>query len=113
MQITDRANIVLRLLAGLGAIGIERVVIMPENSGIRQHVMRGLERASNLGEARFPLTEYLDMAISSSSQDSIDAARRMHEDGVDRDYRTRRRWHAPRRRLGLRRCTCRRGFHRH
>jgi predicted polyphosphate/ATP-dependent NAD kinase len=82
MQITERANIVLRLLAGLGAVGIERVVIMPENSGIRQHVMRGLKRASNLGEARFPLAEYLDMAISSSSEDSIDAAHRMHEDGV-------------------------------
>ncbi len=83
MQITDRANIVLRLLAGLGAVGIERVLIMPENAGIRQHVMRGLKRANNLGEARFPIAEYLDMAISSSSQDSIEAARRMAEAGVD------------------------------
>ena len=47
MQITDRANIVLRLLAGLGAVGIERVLVMPENSGIRQHVMRGLQRSGN------------------------------------------------------------------
>lgn len=82
MQITDRANIVLRLLAGLGAVGIERVLVMPENSGIRQHVMRGLQRADNLGEARFPAVDYLDMPISSSAQDSIEAARRMHEAGV-------------------------------
>ena len=53
MQITDRANIVLRLLAGLGAVGIERVLIMPENSGIRAHVMRGLQRADNLAKHVF------------------------------------------------------------
>jgi predicted polyphosphate/ATP-dependent NAD kinase len=82
MQITDRANIVLRLLAGLGAVGIERVMIMPENSGIRQHVVRGLERSSNLGEGRFPAVEYLDMPISASTGDSIEAARRMQAAGV-------------------------------
>jgi len=82
MQITDRANIVLRLLAGLGAVGIERVLVMPENSGIRQHVMRGLQRSGNLGEGRFPKVEYLDMPISASSDDSIDAARRMRAAGV-------------------------------
>ena len=82
MQITDRANIVLRLLAGLGAVGIERVLIMPENSGIRQHVVRGLERSSNLGEGRFPAAEYLDMPVSVSTGDSIEAARRMRAAGV-------------------------------
>lgn len=82
MQITDRANIVLRLLAGLGAVGIERVLVMPENSGIRQHVVRGLERSGNLGEARFPKVEYLDMAVTTSTGDSVAAARRMREAGV-------------------------------
>lgn len=82
MQITDRANIVLRLLAGLGAVGIERVIMMPEKAGIRQHVMRGLLRSTNLGEGRFPDVEYLDMVVTSSSQDSLNAARRMRENGV-------------------------------
>lgn len=82
MQITERANIVLRLLAGLGAIGIQQVLMMPENAGIRQHVMRGLQRSSNLGEARFPDIEYLNMAVNSSSQDSINAARQMRAAGV-------------------------------
>ncbi len=82
MQITDRANIVLRLLAGLGAVGIERVLVMPENAGIRQHVMRGWQRSSHWGEARFPDIEYLDMAVNSSSQDSINAARQMRDAGV-------------------------------
>ena len=82
MQITERANIVLRLLAGLGAVGIEQVLIMPETAGIRQHVMRGLQRSANLGETRFPAIEYLNMPISSSSQDSINATHRMRDAGV-------------------------------
>jgi predicted polyphosphate/ATP-dependent NAD kinase len=44
LQITDRANIVLRLLACLKACGIEQAVAMPENGGIRGHVRRGIER---------------------------------------------------------------------
>ena len=82
MQITERANIVLRLLAGLGAVGIEQVVMMPEKAGIRHHVERGLERSSNLAEGRFPKVKYLDMPISASAQDSIQAARMMRDAGV-------------------------------
>ncbi|MCP4981193.1 MAG: acetoin catabolism protein X [Gammaproteobacteria bacterium] len=82
MQITERANIVLRLLAGLGAVGIKRVLMMPENAGIRSHVMRALQRASNMGEAPFPQLDYLDMTVSSSSEDSIKAASMMSEAGV-------------------------------
>ena len=82
MQITERANIVLRLLAGLGAVGIEQALMMPENAGIRPHVQRGLRRAANLAEGRFPDIEYLDMPVSASAQDSIDAARLMRDAGA-------------------------------
>ncbi len=82
LQISDRANIVLRLLAGLGSVGIRHVLIMPENAGIHHHVKRGLQRSNNLGEARFPDIEYLDMTINTSVQDSIKAARKMHEAAV-------------------------------
>lgn len=82
MQITERANIVLRLLAGLGAVGIEQVLMMPEKAGIRHHVDRGLQRSSNLAEGRFPGVEYLDMQISASAEDSIRAARLMRDAGV-------------------------------
>ena len=54
LQVTDRANIVLRLLAGLAAAGISQVVMMPENAGIRTHLARAMKRAANTGEARFP-----------------------------------------------------------
>lgn len=82
LQITDRANIVLRLLAGLSAVGIGRVLMMPEKSGIRHHVMRGLTQSANRGEKRFPDIDYLDMAVTSTSEDSIGAARLMREAGV-------------------------------
>ena len=49
LQVTDRANIVLRVLACLGACGVSEVLAMPERGGIRAHVDRGLERARNTG----------------------------------------------------------------
>lgn len=82
MQTTDRANIVLRLLAGLGAVGVEQVLIMPENGGIRRHVMRGLKHSASRGETQLPTIEYLDMTVTSTTQDSIHAAQLMCEAGV-------------------------------
>ena len=54
LQITERANMVLRILAGLAAAGVGKVVIMPENAGLRGHLMRALTRSRNAGEAHFP-----------------------------------------------------------
>lgn len=82
LQITDRANIVLRLLAGLRVFGIERVLMMPENGGIRGHVLRGLRQANNQGDGRFPAVDTLDMAVTSTVDDTCRAARLMCEAGV-------------------------------
>jgi predicted polyphosphate/ATP-dependent NAD kinase len=82
LQIADRANIVLRVLAALAACGIEQVVVMPEAGGIRGHVMRGIERSRNLGETRFPGVAYLDMPVSGTVEDSRRAAGRMRAAGV-------------------------------
>jgi len=79
LQITDRANIVLRVLACLKASGVERVVMMPENGGIRHHVRRGVERSRNLGEHEFPDIIYLDMAITGTVDDTIRAADLMRQ----------------------------------
>ena len=82
MQITDRANIVLRLLAGLKATGVEHVVIMPEEAGIRHHVKRGLTQSANRGETKFPTIEYLDMEVTATTRDSTHAAKMMADAGV-------------------------------
>ena len=64
LQITDRANIVLRVLACLSACGIGDVLMMPENGGIGRYIDRGLARARSLGETQFPNLHYLDMRVT-------------------------------------------------
>lgn len=82
LQITDRANIVLRVLSCVHACGVERVYMMPENGGIRHHVRRGIDRAENQGLKHFPAVDYLDYKISGTVDDTLKAARLMKETGV-------------------------------
>ncbi|MBL8908576.1 MAG: NAD(+)/NADH kinase [Rhizobiales bacterium] len=82
LQITDRANIILRVLACLKACGVEEVVMMPESGGVRYHVMRGVERSKNRGEEEFPNITYLNMLVTGSAADSVLAAQLMREDEV-------------------------------
>lgn len=82
MTITDRANVVLRLMAGMAATGIEKVVMMPENSGICRHLVRDLDRASKQGQNGFPELEIQDMPVSGKATDSAHAAKKMREVGV-------------------------------
>ena len=82
LQIADRANILLRILASLRFFGIDEVLMMPENGGIQGHVMRGLRQAANRGEERFPDITFLDMPVTASAEDSRLAAHMMAEQGV-------------------------------
>ena len=82
LQVADRANIVLRLLASLKACGVEEVVMMPENGGIRHFVRRGLDRAQARGDEEYPNVKILDMPVSGTVEDTIRAARRMKDMGV-------------------------------
>ena len=82
LQITDRANIVLRLLACLGACGVSEVVAMPERGGIRAHVERGLERARNAGGERFAPVRHLDFPVTGTAADTRRAVRAMVAEGV-------------------------------
>jgi predicted polyphosphate/ATP-dependent NAD kinase len=77
LQIADRANIVLRVLAALAACGIEQVLMMPETGGIRGHVLRGIERSRNQREERYPQVVYLDMPVTGTVEDTKLAARLM------------------------------------
>lgn len=83
LQIADRANILLRVLAGLAAGGIRSAVMMPENAGIYGHLRRALDRASKAGDARrFPELQLLAMKVSGEAGDSATAARMMSNMGV-------------------------------
>ncbi len=83
MQITDRANMVLRILAGLATSGVKKVVMMPENGGIRVHLLRALKRSKNLGEHRFPQLDCLDMLVTGEAEDSATAAAMMRKMNVE------------------------------
>lgn len=82
LPINDRANIVLRLLTGLAITGVDEVLIMPENGGIRTQLMRTIMRETKMGSMRFPKVTYLKMPVTCTSEDSAEAARQMHEEGV-------------------------------
>ena len=82
LQITDRANIVLRVLACLKACGVERAVMMPDTGGIRGHVKRGLDRSRNRGENEFPEITLLDMPVTGTVEDSRRAASAMCQAGA-------------------------------
>jgi len=82
LQITDRANIVLRVLACLKACGIGRAVMMPEAGGIRAHVKRGLDRSHNRGEEAFPEVSFVDMPVTGTVADSRRAAAAMCRAGA-------------------------------
>ena len=82
LQITDRANIVLRVLACLKTCGVEDVLMMPENGGIRHHVRRGIDRAETQRAGEFPTVRHLDWKISGTVADTMRAARDMKDQGV-------------------------------
>ena len=82
LQVTDRANIVLRVLACLGACGVSEVLAMPERGGIRAHVDRGLERARNTGAERFVPVRHLELPVTGTVEDTRRAVRAMVAEGV-------------------------------
>jgi predicted polyphosphate/ATP-dependent NAD kinase len=78
LQTADRVNIVLRALTTLAALGVPRVLVMPDKSGIRALLTRHLKRERNLHHA-FPEVEFLDFEPTSTVEDSFRAARLMRE----------------------------------
>ncbi len=82
MQVADRANIVLRVLAALHACGVEQVSMMPDRAGLLQHVLRGIARAANQGAQRYPMLAVLPMQPTSGVEDTLRAAAMMRAAGV-------------------------------
>lgn len=82
LPINDRANIVLRMMAGLAASGVGEVVVMPEHGGIRFQLERSVERERRVGHINFPAMRYLDMPVTATPEDSARAARMMAGEGV-------------------------------
>ncbi len=82
LQIADRANILLRVLAALHACGVRDVLMMPENGGIRTHVERGLMRAKARGEDIYPAIHPVAMPVTGTVADTHRATAEMRRAGV-------------------------------
>jgi ATP-NAD kinase N-terminal domain len=76
----EKGAMVHRLMAGLGAAGVDRVVMMPAGSGVSQSLQRHLSgRTGHLAAQRLPELEVLDMALCEDARDSAAAVRAMAE----------------------------------
>lgn len=82
LQIADRANILLRVLAALHACGVRDVLMMPENGGIRAHVERGMMRARARGEDIYPALHTVAMPVTGTVADTHRATAEMRRAGV-------------------------------
>ena len=81
LQIADRVTIVMRVLTAAHSLGVERVLVMPDNGGIRALLQRHLSRGHSQHQ-KWPVVEYLDMEPTSTVEDTFQAARLMHAAGV-------------------------------
>ena len=81
LQIADRVNIVMRVLTAAHGLGVERVLVMPDNGGIRALLQRHLSRGHSQHQ-KWPVVEYLEMEPTSTVEDTFQAARLMHAAGV-------------------------------
>jgi predicted polyphosphate/ATP-dependent NAD kinase len=79
LQITDRVNIVLRVLQAARACGVRRALLMPDRGGIRALLERHLRRGH---DHSLPAIEFLDMDPSSTVEDTFAATRLLQRAGV-------------------------------
>jgi predicted polyphosphate/ATP-dependent NAD kinase len=79
----EKGAMVHRLMAGLGATGVDRVVMMPAGSGVSESLLRHLRgRTGPLAAQRLPELEHLDMKLSENASDSVEAVKTMVGRGV-------------------------------
>jgi predicted polyphosphate/ATP-dependent NAD kinase len=82
----DKAGMVFRLLAGLGAAGVERVLMLPAADGLSTTLHRHLHARGTVPAfataAPFPELEELDVALDGTARDSAVAVERMVAAGV-------------------------------
>jgi predicted polyphosphate/ATP-dependent NAD kinase len=74
----EKGSMVFRLMAGLGAAGVERVLMMPAADGVGSALERQLRsRHATLPDAAFPALHVLDQASRGTAEDTVDAVAEM------------------------------------
>ncbi|MER7499680.1 NAD(+)/NADH kinase [Nonomuraea pusilla] len=75
----EKANMIVRLMTGLGAAGVTRVLMMPTAASIVANVERRLRGGA--GDL-LPRLDYLDMPVEESAADTVLATRLLRAAGV-------------------------------
>src|ERR1700733_10397076 len=58
---SEKANMVVRLLAGLGVVGVERVLTLRDRTGVAALLLRAIDTHTALaGPQRWPQVEFLE-----------------------------------------------------
>jgi predicted polyphosphate/ATP-dependent NAD kinase len=82
----DKAGIVLRVLAGLGAAGVRNALMMPASDGLSAALERQLHSHEHAerdrGAAPLPSLEALSMPLTGTAADSVRAVELMREAGA-------------------------------
>lgn len=80
---SEKANMVVRLLAGLGVLGVERVLTLRDRTGVAALLLRALDTHNTIGEQqRWPEVEFIDQPISDSVADTHAGVAAMVRAGV-------------------------------
>jgi predicted polyphosphate/ATP-dependent NAD kinase len=79
----EKGSMVFRLLVGLGAVGVEKVWMMPAGEGLSGSLTRRRRGyAGRGGGAPLPALEFLDMRMHGDARDSTRAAEALKDLGV-------------------------------
>jgi predicted polyphosphate/ATP-dependent NAD kinase len=82
LQVSDRANIVMRVLSAISTCGVKRVLMMPENGGISSFLKRDLLRKQQLGDNCFTELEMTKTPINGTVEDTFASTKAMVDSGV-------------------------------
>jgi predicted polyphosphate/ATP-dependent NAD kinase len=77
----EKSAMVQRTLAALGAVGVERVLVMTDTGGIAAGVLRARQRGTR-DTAGWPEVEFLDLPLTETAADTTTAVATMVERGA-------------------------------
>jgi len=78
----EKGAMVYRLMVGLGATGVERVVMMPAGSGLSEALRRMLRGREGTAGVQLPELELLPMRLRGTAEDTVEAVSAMLEHDV-------------------------------
>ncbi|MDR6448625.1 putative polyphosphate/ATP-dependent NAD kinase [Paraburkholderia terricola] len=80
----EKANMVVRLLAGLGVLGVDRVLTLRDRTGVAALLLRALDtHAAVAAQQRWPQVEFIEQPITDSVSDTHAGVTAMLQAGVE------------------------------